>query len=91
MLPSSSVGTQHAPTDCEGSSVGMFDHVRCRYPLPHHQGAEFQTKDILSLLEPHAFLGGALDDYEIMKNGRLRVQRHKRKWVKKPGSFWAAL
>jgi len=70
--------------------VGMFDRVRCLYPLPHHQDAEFQTKDILSLLEPHAFSGGALDDYEIMKSGRLRVRRHKRKWVKAPGSFLGA-
>ncbi len=65
------------------SHVGMFDNVRCRYPLLHHQDAAFQTKD----LAHDSWLGGALDDYEIMKDGRLRRRVHERKWVKKPGSL----
>lgn len=65
------------------SHMGMFDNVRCRYPLPHHQDRAFQTKD----LARDSWLGGALDDYEIMKDGRLRRRVHQRKWVKKPGSL----
>ena len=65
------------------SHVGMFDNVRCRYPLPHHQDAAFQTKN----LARDSWLGGALDDYEIMKDGRLRRRMHERKWIKKPASL----
>ncbi len=43
--------------------MGMFDHVRCYYPLPdaEAQDAAFQTKD----------LACALDDYSITREGRL--------------------
>ena len=66
--------------------VGMFDNVRCRYPLPHHQDAEFQTKDLASVVEGEYYFGGLLDDYTITKNGRLRRQMHQRKWVKNSDS-----
>jgi len=29
--------------------MGTFDTVVCRYPLPHHQDAEFQTKDLAAV------------------------------------------
>lgn len=43
--------------------MGMFDTIRCRYPLPRpeHQDLEFQTKDLDSLL----------DHYLISADGRL--------------------
>ena len=46
--------------------MGLFDTVRCEYPLPDpaHQGLEFQTKDFDCLL----------DEYLITRDGRL-VQR----------------
>lgn len=72
---------------CEATYVGMFDYVRCRYPLPHHQDAQFQTKDLLSLVDRGEWLGGLLDNYEITKDGRLRRQRHKYKVVKTPRRF----
>jgi hypothetical protein len=65
----------------------MFDYVRCRYPLPHHQDALFQTKDLLSLVDPGEWLGGLLDNYQITKDGRLHRQRHKYKIVKTPRRF----
>jgi hypothetical protein len=43
--------------------VGLFDEVRCEYPLPNaaHQGILFQTKDLESLM----------DEYVITRRGRL--------------------
>jgi hypothetical protein len=43
--------------------VGLFDDVRCEYPLPDpaHQGLSFQTKDLECLL----------DEYVITRRGRL--------------------
>ena len=43
--------------------MGLFDTVRCEYPLPEarHQGLEFQTKD----------LECAMDHYTITREGRL--------------------
>jgi hypothetical protein len=49
--------------------MGMFDTVSCEYPLPdpRHQGLEFQTKSLESLL----------DHYLITGDGRLmRLARH---------------
>jgi hypothetical protein len=43
--------------------VGLFDEVRCEYPLPNaaHQGHLFQTKDLENLM----------DEYVITRRGRL--------------------
>lgn len=67
--------------------MGMFDTVRCVYPLPHHQDAEFQTKDLAYLVHDECMLGGLMDDYEITAEGRLRVHRHEREWVEDPEAF----
>jgi hypothetical protein len=67
--------------------MGMFDYVRCKFPLPHHQDAEFQTKDLLRLVDPDEWLGGLMDHYMITKAGRLRRQMHKYKIVKGPRRF----
>lgn len=67
--------------------MGMFDHVRCRYPLPHHQDAEFQTKDMVRIVDPGDPVDGLLDQYVITKTGRLRRQMHKRKAVKTGRTF----
>lgn len=74
--------------DYECTHVGLFDTVRCRFPLPHHQDAEFQTKDLAAIVEDECWLGGLMDEYEITKAGRLRRRMHQRKWVKKPGSLF---
>jgi hypothetical protein len=63
--------------------MGLFDYVRCRYPLPHHQEAEFQTKDLAHLVEGEA-IGGYLDEYEITDDGRLRRHVHEREWRDDP-------
>jgi hypothetical protein len=64
--------------------MGMFDTVVCRYPLPHHQDAEFQTKDLAAVaLCEHGF-GGFMDDYEVTKDGRLRRHLHEREWTEDP-------
>ena len=66
--------------------MGMFDTVVCRYPLPHHQDAEFQTKDLAAAaLGEHGF-GGFMDDYEVTADGRLRRHVHEREWTKDPGA-----
>jgi len=51
--------------------VGLFDEVRCEYPLPNaaHQGLLFQTKD----------LENAMEEYLITRRGRL--VRTKRGWL----------
>lgn len=68
--------------------MGMFDRVRCRYPLPHHQDAEFQTKDLANLVRDEPWLGGFLDDYEITEDGRLTRHVHEREWREDPESFF---
>jgi hypothetical protein len=55
--------------------VGLFDEVRCEYPLPNaaHQGLLFQTKDLENLM----------DEYVITRRGRLvRTKR----WLLEPRS-----
>jgi hypothetical protein len=49
--------------------MGMFDYIRCGYPLPlpQYQHEEFQTKDT-----PAQFL----DHYEIMSDGTLTHQTY---------------
>lgn len=64
--------------------MGMFDTVRCRYPLPHHQDVEFQTKDLAHLVHQDAWIGGFLDQYEITEDGRLKRHAHEREWRKDP-------
>ena len=53
--------------------MGLFDTIRCEYPLPvaAHQDLEYQTKDLGSLLE----------NYTITRDGRLI--RHRRR-----GGLW---
>ena len=64
----------------------MFDTVRCRFPLPYHQDAEFQTKDL-----EHVVFGeggeGTMSLYEITKDGRLRRRAHRYAVVRKPPGF----
>jgi len=43
----------------------MSDDVVCRYPLPHHQDARFQTKDLAGFALGGRWITGMLDDYEI--------------------------
>jgi hypothetical protein len=67
-----------------GAVMGMFDTVLCRYPLPHHQDAEFQTKDLAAVaLGEHGF-GGFMDEYEVSQDGRLRRHVHEREWTEDP-------
>ena len=64
----------------------MFDTVRCRFPLPHHQDAEFQTKDL-----EHVVFGeggeGTMSLYEITEDGRLRRRAHRYRIARKPPTF----
>lgn len=68
--------------------MGMFDRVRCRYPLPHHQDAEFQTKDLARIARDEPWLGGFLDEYEISEDGRLTRHVHEREWREDPKSLF---
>lgn len=56
--------------------MGLYDTVRSRFPLPHHQDAEYQTKDIEHLVSGVSDLGGTLSEYEITPDGGLRVRVH---------------
>jgi len=67
--------------------MGMFDTVVCRYPLPHHQDAEFQTKDLGAVALGERFLSGLLDEYEITADGRLCRHVHDREWTEDPEAF----
>jgi len=64
--------------------MGMFDTVVCRYSLPHHQDAEFQTKDLAAVVFGEHGIGGFMDDYEVTQDGRLRRHVHEREWTKDP-------
>jgi len=66
--------------------MGMFDTIVCRYPLPHHQTAEFQTKDLAAVALGEHLLGGFMDEYEITEDGRLRRHLHEREWTQDPGA-----
>lgn len=48
--------------------MGMFDHVKCLYPLPNekHNGLDFQTKSLESLM----------DNYEIRPDGTLWIETY---------------
>jgi len=61
--------------------MGLFDTVHCCYPLPHHQDAEFQTKDLANLVAGEPMLGGLMDEYEITVEGGLRLHAHEREYV----------
>ena len=61
--------------------MGMFDTVTCRYPLPHHQDAEFQTKSLARLVHGEGVFGGLMDEYEITAEGTLRCHVHEREMV----------
>jgi len=65
----------------------MFDTIRCCYPLPHHQDAEFQTKDVSVFVYEDPCLGGTMEDYEITEDGRLRRHAHEREWMQDPGAL----
>jgi hypothetical protein len=67
--------------------MGLYDTIRCRYPLPHHQDAEFQTKDIECLLEGNSGMGGSLSEYEITEEGGVRLHVHEREWHDDPNAF----
>ncbi|MFO7692679.1 MAG: hypothetical protein R6V57_06295 [Vicinamibacterales bacterium] len=67
--------------------MGMFDTVVCRYPLPHHQDAAFQTKDLAAVALGEHFLSGLLDEYEITADRRLRRHVHEREWTADPEAF----
>jgi hypothetical protein len=66
--------------------MGMFDEVVCRYRLPHHQEARFQTKDLAAVALGERCLGGLLDEYLITEDGRLRRHVHEREWVEDAGA-----
>ena len=57
--------------------MGMFDNVRCEYPLPDTppkiQSDVFQTKSF-----GDGYIGGFMDDYTITKDGQLIF--HKTAW-----------
>jgi len=67
--------------------MGMFDTIRCRYRLPHHQDAAFQTKDVSGFVYGDPCLDGTLEDYEIAEDGRLRRHAHEREWTQDPGAL----
>lgn len=65
--------------------MGMFDTLRCHYPLPHSQLQEeaFQTKDLECVL----------DDYSIAEEGHLILakQRESRDDETAPFGFYLAV
>jgi hypothetical protein len=64
----------------------MFDNVVCLYPLPHHQDALFQSKDLAGVALGDRWIAGTLDEYEITRDGRLRRHLHEREWVEGPST-----
>ncbi len=68
--------------------MGMFDTLRCDYPLPDVQEAEFQTKSLVSLLHGELGMGGFLDEYRITTDGRLLLHKHIRQWRDDPEALF---
>ena len=66
--------------------MGMFDRLTSDYPLPSHQSAEHQTKDLAHLVHGDFGIGGFLDEYRITADGGLMLHRHVREWRKDPDS-----
>ena len=66
--------------------MGMFDRLTSDYPLPSHQQAEYQTKDLVHLVHGESGLRGFLDEYRITADGRLMLHRHVREWREDPDS-----
>ncbi|MFP3880918.1 MAG: hypothetical protein ACLFRT_10780 [Actinomycetota bacterium] len=67
--------------------MGLYDTVHSQFPLPHHQDAEYQTKDMEHLVGGVSGLGGTLSEYEITPEGGLRVRVHEREWRDDPEWF----
>ena len=59
--------------------MGMFNHIRCRYPLPDPEARDFafQTKALPEQL---------LDDYEITEDGRLLHEAYDARWEEDPAA-----
>ena len=57
--------------------MGMFDEVRCEYPLPGTTENSFQTKSF-----GDGFVGGFMDNYTITEDGQLIL--HKEAWEAVP-------
>jgi hypothetical protein len=59
--------------------MGMYDDVRCKYPLPDNKAGieDFQTKAF-----GDGFVGGFMDKYTITKEGELIL--HKEAWETVP-------
>ncbi len=57
----------------------MFNHVRCRYPLPDPEAQDFafQTKSLPEQL---------LDDYEITEDGQLLHEAYDTRWEEDPAA-----
>jgi hypothetical protein len=57
--------------------MGMFNHVRCTYPLPdpEAQDFDFQTKSLPEQM---------LDYYEITADGRLMHEAYQVRWEENP-------
>jgi hypothetical protein len=68
--------------------MGLFDTVRCHYPLPNHQELEFQTKTLASVVDGDHWLGGRMEEYEIAQDGRLRHHVHERVWSEDPEALF---
>ena len=59
--------------------MGMFDHVRCNYPLPDQEanGLNFQTKSMQI---------SSLDDYKITADGRLVHEAYELRHIDDPSA-----
>ncbi len=59
--------------------MGLFNHIRCRYPLPdtEAQDFDFQTKSLPEQL---------LDNYEITADGRLLHEAYETRVEKNPAA-----
>jgi hypothetical protein len=66
----------------------MFDVVSCHYPLPHHQDAEFQTKDLARVVLGLFDVEGTCSFYQITAKGELCRHRRRRIWAPPPSRRW---
>lgn len=57
-----------------------FDIILCRYALPHHQDATFETRDLPELSMGLSDVEGTFDEYEITEEGALRRRMRVTVW-----------
>jgi len=67
--------------------MGMFDYVKCDYPLPDIEVAEKWNIDLKSVSFQTKDMDNCLEEYIIKNDGELYIVKNEYKWVDDDNSF----